>query len=304
MLTSDGYKYLRAEVAERLRGMEVNVRRPMDGSLQGLHRSPVFGSSVEFAEYREYLPGDPISRIDWPVYARSDRYVIRQYHEDISIRCYILLDVSESMTYRDKGVGGLSKLEYACHLAAGMAYLMVHQGDTVAMVTFDNRIRDFYEPAGTLMGLKPMLTGLEAIEARREGSIEAALHGAADLITGRAMVVLISDLLEEPGRIMQGIAHLYHDGKDITVFHVLDPGELRLPQVDELGSTTLVDVHGMEQEGRLTVDLAQIRESYLEQVHGYLNEIRAACSNTHTEYVLAETDREVYEALLTRSRMV
>ena len=114
MNESGEYRYLPAHMAERLRGIEIGVRRPMDGSKQGLHRSPSFGSSVEFAEYREYMPGDPISQIDWPVYARSDRYVIRRFHEDVSIRCYVLLDISGSMGY--KGSGTMSKIEYACIL--------------------------------------------------------------------------------------------------------------------------------------------------------------------------------------------
>jgi len=186
-----GFKYLPSRLAERLRGVEIAVRRPMDGSHQGMHKSPAFGSSVEFAEYREYLPGDPVARIDWPVYARSDRYLIRQYHEDVSIRCFVLLDISESMSYQ--GDGPVSKMAYASTLAAGMMYLMVQQGDTVSLMTFDDRVRKFYEPAGTLPGLKPMLLGLEEIEAKRKGDIEAALHEAAgrllseyaDMLRGR-----------------------------------------------------------------------------------------------------------------------
>ena len=169
MIESTGYRYLPPRMAERLRGVEIGVRRPMDGSHQGLHRSPAFGSSVEFAEYREYAPGDPVSQIDWPVYARSDRYVIRRFHEDVSIRCYIMLDISGSMKYQQDGP--LQKSEYACYLAAGMMYSMVQQGDIVSLITFDNQIRDYYEPSGSFVGLKPMLQGLEKIEPKNKGNI-------------------------------------------------------------------------------------------------------------------------------------
>ncbi|MHC4368800.1 MAG: DUF58 domain-containing protein, partial [Planctomycetota bacterium] len=212
MSESGEYRYLPAHMAERLRGIEIGVRRPMDGSNQGLHRSPAFGSSVEFAEYREYMPGDPISQIDWPVYARSDRYVIRRFHEDVSIRCYVVLDISGSMNY--KGSGAMSKLEYGSYIAAAMLYVMIQQSDTSSLITFDNEIRSYHEPTSSFPRLKPMLLELENLKpGKAEGDIESTLHTAAEMIKGRALVVIISDFLEEPEKIIRGINHLHHDGK-------------------------------------------------------------------------------------------
>ena len=296
MIESIGYRYLPPRMAERLRGVEIGVRRPMDGSHQGLHRSPAFGSSVEFAEYREYAPGDPIARIDWPVYARSDRYVIRRFHEDVSIRCYIMLDISASMKYQQDGA--LQKSEYACYLAAGMMYVMVQQGDMVSLITFDDQIREYYEPSGTFVGLKPMLQGLEKIEPKNKGNIEAALHSAAELIKGKALVVIISDLLEEPESILQGINHLYYDGKEITLFHILDPAEMNM------SITGLADVTSLETKDKITVDFRRIRDAYLEQLRLYLDELRSGLQKTRSEYILTETRTEVYDAILQRSRMV
>lgn len=296
MVESTGYRYLPPRMAERLRGVEIGVRRPMDGSHQGLHRSPAFGSSVEFAEYREYTPGDPVARIDWPVYARSDRYVIRRFHEDVSIRCYIMLDISASMEYQQDGA--LQKSEYACYLAAGMMYVMVQQGDMVSLITFDDQIREYYEPSGSFVGLKPMLQGLEKIESKNKGNIEAALHSAAELIKGKALVVVISDLLEEPESILQGINHLYYDGKEITLFHILDPAEMNMSM------TGLADVTSLESKDKITVDFRQIRDAYLEQLRFYLDELRSGFQKTRSEYILTETRTEVYDAILQRSRMV
>ncbi len=296
MVESTGYRYLPPRMAERLRGVEIGVRRPMDGSHQGLHRSPAFGSSVEFAEYREYAPGDPVARIDWPVYARSDRYVIRRFHEDVSIRCYIMLDISASMKYQQDGA--LQKSEYACYLAAGMMYVMVQQSDMVSLITFDDQIRDYYEPSGSFVGLKPMLQGLEKVEPKNKGSIEAALHSAAELIKGKALVVVISDLLEEPESILQGINHLYYDGKEITLFHILDPAEMNMSM------TGLADVTSLETKDKITVDLKAIRDAYLEQLRLYLDELRSGFQKTRSEYILTETRTEVYDAILQRSRMV
>ncbi len=296
MIESTGYRYLPPRMAERLRGIEIGVRRPMDGSHQGLHRSPAFGSSVEFAEYREYAPGDPVARIDWPVYARSDRYVIRRFHEDVSIRCYIMLDTSASMKYQQDGA--LQKSEYACYLAAGMMYVMVQQGDMVSLITFDDQIRDYYEPSGTFVGLKPMLEGLEKIEPKNKGNIEAALHSAAEMIKGRALVVVISDLLEEPESILQGLNHLYYDGKEVTLFHILDPAEMNM------SITGLADVTSLETKDKITVDFRRIRDAYLEQLRLYLDELRSGFQKIRAEYILTETRTEVYDAILQRSRMV
>ena len=296
MIESTGYRYLPPRMAERLRGIEIGVRRPMDGSHQGLHRSPAFGSSVEFAEYREYAPGDPVARIDWPVYARSDRYVIRRFHEDVSIRCYIMLDISGSMKYQQDGA--LQKSEYACYLAAGMMYVMVQQGDMVSLITFDDQIREYYEPSGTFVGLKPMLQGLEKTEPKNKGNIEAALHSAAELIKGKALVVIISDLLEEPESILQGINHLYYDGKEITLFHILDPAEMNM------SITGLADVTSLETKDKITVDFRRIRDAYLEQLRLYLDELRSGLQKTRSAYILTETRTEVYDAILQRSRMV
>ncbi|OQB84864.1 MAG: VWA domain containing CoxE-like protein [Planctomycetes bacterium ADurb.Bin126] len=287
------YRYLPTRMADRLRGMGVAVRKQMDGSMQGLHRSPAFGSSVEFAEYRGYVPGDPIRRIDWAVYARTDRYVIRQFQEEVNIRAYVLLDISRSMSYRQSGP--MTKLEYASFLAAGMMYLMVQQGDSTSLVTFDADIRDMHDLTGSFTGLKPMLRALEGVTAEREGDIEAALHAAAERIPGKAMVVLISDLLQDPRQALRGVQHLVHDGKDVTVFHVLDPGELRLP-IDGL-----YEVEALETREKMVVDIGEIREAYLRQLREYLDEVRTGCSNVGADYILVNTNTEVHDTLHKRS---
>ncbi|MHC4167143.1 MAG: DUF58 domain-containing protein [Planctomycetota bacterium] len=290
------YRYLPAHMAERLRGIEIGVRRPMDGSNQGLHRSPAFGSSVEFAEYREYMPGDPISQIDWPVYARSDRYVIRRFHEDVSIRCYVMLDFSGSMAYKDGGT--MSKIEYGSYLAAAMLYVMIQQSDTSSLITFDNEIRSYHEPTSSFMNLKPMLQELESIKpGKAQGDIESTLHTAAEMIKGRALVVIISDFLEDPDKIIRGINHLHHDGKEVTLFHVMDPTEVNMPL------SGLLDVVPMEGQGKLTVDFGRIKEDYLESLRVYLDQLRTGCQRIRADYIFADTSMDVYDAILQRRKV-
>jgi len=189
-------------------------------------------------------------------------------------------------------------MEYSCHLAAGILYAIIQQGDTVSLITFDSEIRKHYEPCGTFVGLRPMLLGLEEIEPKNEGNIEAALHLAAQMCKGRSLIVIISDLLQEPDRILRGVHHLYHDGKDVTLLHVLDPAELSLPM------SGLVEVVSLETREKLVVDLRQIRDAYLAQMQEYLEQLRRGCQEVRADYLLAETRMDAYDVILKRSRAV
>ena len=291
--TKKTYKYLPPQMADNLRNLGIAVRKQMDGGMQGLHRSPAFGSSVEFAEYRPYVQGDPIQRIDWTVYARTDRYVIRRFHDEVNIRAHILLDTSESMAYREKGK--MSKMDYGCYLAACIMYMMVNQGDSAGLMTFGDEVRESYEPAGSFVGLRPMLLGLEDIKPAGQGDIEKALHTAAGLITGRALVVVISDLLQDPRETLRGVGHLCYDGKDVTVFHVMDRGEFHLP--DE----GLIEVEFLETHDRMNVDITEFRDLYLQRIREYLDEVRIGCTKEGADYILVDTATDIHDALRRRA---
>ena len=258
-----------------------------------MHRSNSFGASVEFAEYREYVAGDPMQRIDWSVYGRTDRYVIREAHEEVSARTYVLLDVSESMTYKQEGP--MSKLDYASYLAAGMMFIMVSQGDSASLVTFDKEIVSYDPPVSNATGLKPLLERLEETEPNRQGDIESALHDVANLIKGRGLIILISDLLQDPENVLRGLHHLHHQGKDVTLFHVMDPAELTL-QINGLA-----DLTELETGDKLTVDLDEVRESYVSEVTKYLDEIRRGCMSMKLDYILTNTKQQPHETLRKRT---
>ena len=282
------YRYLPAELAERLRNHEITVRRPVHGPLKGQHRSPHFGSSVEFAEYRAYAAGDPINLIDWAVYARSDRYMIRRFHEETNLRAYVMLDTSESLAFQDEGTA--PKMEYASFLASGLMYTLVNQGDGVALMTFDDRIRKTYEPVASFEGLRPMLLGIEEVKPSGRSDIEAAIHEASGLIRSRSLVVIVSDLLQDPARVGRGIRHLYHDGHNIMVLHVLDRGEMRL----SLGG--VAELRELETGRRLVIELDEVREAYGEAVGRYLTELRATCAECLADYHLMDTRVPIEEA--------
>jgi uncharacterized protein (DUF58 family) len=196
------------------------------------------------------------------------------------------------MAYRQQGK--LSKLDYACFLAAGILYLTVQQRDTASLVTFDDQVRQMHEPASSFVGLKPMLLALEALKASGAGNIEQALHGAAERLTGRSLILVLSDLLQEPREVLRGVAHLTHDGKEVTLFHILDPGELRLPL------DGLYEVEALESHEKMLVDVTQVRERYLERLREYLDEMRTGCANAGADYYLVDTLTDVRDALYRR----
>ena len=288
------YRYLQPEYAEGLKGLRIQPRRPLKGDFAGAHKSAAYGASVEFADYREYTPGDSADLIDWAVYARSDRYVIRRYEEETSIRGYILLDSSGSMGYAGAGAT-MSKWEYACNLAAGMMYVLVNQHDSAGLGIFSDKMVGFYPPAHQLALLGPQLKALE--ECRPEGAsdIESVLHDAAELFSPKSLVVLISDLLERPEKIMNGLSHLHFLGHEVMVMHVMDGSEVRL-MFDGMS-----ELEEIESARRMQINADEIREAYREAVEHYVDCLRSGCASLGVDYSLNETSVPAIEAVHRRS---
>jgi uncharacterized protein (DUF58 family) len=289
MTTPSPYRYLPANTAESLRRFAISVRRPVQGPAEGQHRSPHYGASVEFADYREYSPGDPTNLIDWSVYARSDRYVIRRFIEETNLRAYILLDTSESLGFRDEAA--LTKMECACFLAAALMYILVNQGDSVGLLPFDTGIHDAIPPTGTFEGLRPLLLALETIRAGGAGDIEAALHATAALVRSRSLVIVVSDLLQDALAIVRGVRHLHHDGHNVLVMHVMDPGERRL----SFGG--VAELRELETGRRMVVEVDEIRDAYREAVLRHIRELRFGCAECMADYRLVDTRAPIEESL-------
>jgi uncharacterized protein (DUF58 family) len=291
-LNAATYKYLPPGLADRLRGLGLAVRKPVEGALQGLHRSPHHGSSVEFADYRAYTRGDPPNLIDWAVYARTDRHVIRRYQEETNLRAYILLDTSESMAFKD--LGRYSKMEYACYLAAALMYLLVGQSDAAGLMLFGETAGKSFPPTGSIEGLRPMLLALEDIKPAGRSRIDTALHQLADRIQMRSLVILISDLLQDPVEIVRGLQHLHHNKHEILVLQPLDAAELNL------NFSGLSEVRELETGARLPVHADELREAYAREVQKFLDEIRRGCMNCLADYHLIDTRTPLEEALHAR----
>ena len=286
------YRFLPPELADRLRNISLTVSRPVEGPGQGQHKSPHFGASVEFAEYREYTPGDPPARIDWAVFARSDRYMIRRFQQETNLRAYVLLDTSESLAFKE--YGATSKMEYASSVAAGLLFMLVNQGDTAGLMTFDHAIRQRFAPVGSMEGLRRLLLGLEAIAPAGRSDIEAVLHEAAQLIHARSLVIVVSDLLQDPGAVLRGLRHLNHDRHAIMVLHVMDFAERRL------SAGGLAEFRELETGARMVVELDEIRQAFAREVERYLEEIRRGCGGCRAAYHLLDTRAPLDESLFRR----
>jgi uncharacterized protein (DUF58 family) len=282
-------RFLDPAIIARLGTLELRARTIVEGFLSGLHRSPLKGFSVEFAEYRQYFQGDELASIDWKVYARTDRYVVKKYEEETNLQGYVLLDVSGSMAY---GSGSLTKLEYGSVLAASLAYLMQKQRDAAGLVTFDDRVRTLVPP-----GLRPghfqaLLHALDAVQPGRRTDAGPPLNQLADTLRKRGLVVLISDLFDDPERVIKGLKHFRYRGSDVLVFHVLDRAELTFP------FDRPVRFKDMEDDAEMLTHPTHARQHYLAEVNAFIERYRRELKAAGVDYELLDTSQPLDAALL------
>jgi uncharacterized protein (DUF58 family) len=283
-------RFLDPAVIARLGSMELKARTVVEGFLSGLHRSPYKGFSVEFAEYRQYLPGDDLSTLDWKVYARTDRHYVKKFEEETNLECHLLLDVSASMAYR--GGAAMSKLAYGSVLAASLAYLMNRQRDAAGLIEFDDKITARLPASARPGHLHSILLALEKIVPGARSDVGRPLHQLAEALGKRSLAVLISDLLDDPERVVKGLKHLRFRGTDVIVFQLLDPHELQFPFK---GASRFTDVESADE---VTAEASKAREGYLEAMASlrahYEKELRGA----GIDFLMLDTSTPLDFALL------
>jgi uncharacterized protein (DUF58 family) len=283
-------RFLDPAVIARLGTLELRARTIVEGFLSGLHRSPFRGFSVEFAEYRQYNPGDDLSTIDWKVYARSDRYYVKKFEEETNLNCYILLDISASMGYGRKG--GPTKLEYGQMLAASLAYLMNRQRDAMALTAFDDAIVHMLPPSARPGHLRSLLVTLDRLQLGKRTDVSKPLHVLADAVKKRGMVVLISDLLDDPDRVVDGLRHFRFRGTDVVVFHLIDPDELTFPF--ERASR----FRDMEVGDELMAVPSVVRSAYLSELQRVLDVYKRELGSMAIDYRLIDTSQPLEFSLM------
>ena len=280
--------YCDPETLARIAGLSLRARRMVEGSLSGLHRSPYHGFSVEFAEYREYSPGDDLRRLDWRVWGRTDRHYIKEYEEESNLRATIVMDASASMRYAS---GSCSKYDYGGTLAVSLATLLIQQQDAVGLVLFDSRERQQLSPSATQAQLAQITHYVEASEPERDTDLGSVLQQLAERIRRRSLVIVISDLLTELDSFYEGLARMQYCGHDALVFHVLDRDELELPFGD------LVLFHDIEGTEEVFAEPWAFRKAYRAAMQEFVGGVRDACGRKGIDYVPLVTDQNLGDAL-------
>ena len=292
-------RYLDPVVISQLGNMELRARLIVEGFITGLHRSPYHGFSVEFAEHRPYNPGDELRHVDWKVFAKTDRFYIKQYEEETNLRHYVVLDTSPSMHYR--GEGELSKLEYGAYLAAGLHNLMLKQRDATGLIAFDESVHTVRRPKATPGYLRQLLVVLERLSREEPSgqrtSAASALEEVAERIARRSLVVVITDLFENIGAhddLLRALRHLRHRGHEVIVFHVLEGATERRFQFPDVPML----FRDMETGEKLSVQPAQLREHYEEAVQHFSETFRRRCLENDIDFAELDTTEPYDKALL------
>lgn len=298
-MTAKHYEFFEPDVAANVGQLTLLARQAIEGFVSGLHRSPHLGFAIEFAEHRQYSPGDEIRQIDWLAFARTDRYYVKLHEQQTNLRCQILLDASRSMAYTSNQI---SKFQYARYLIALLSYLMLSQQDAVGLTVFDSELREHFSASTRRSSLHRIFQTLERHEANGATALVPILHELAERMKQRSLIILVSDLLDDPDSVVRALQHFVSRRHQVIVFHVMDPAELHFP-FDR--NATFVDMETTEQ---LLTDARQVRTEYLDAVGQFLMTYRQRCSDAGIEYILAETsqryDRTLVQYLIARRRFV
>jgi uncharacterized protein (DUF58 family) len=268
----------------RLHGLELRARRVVEGYVAGLHRSPYHGFSNEFAEHREYAPGDDLRYVDWKVFGKTDKVYLKQFEVETNLICYLLLDTSESMQYQGPGAP-LSKLAYAQCAAAALAYLVLHHRDSVGLVTFDQEVRQLIRPSSNPTQLKQLLSVMEHSTAARKTRTGPIFHDLAERLGRRGIVVVLSDLFDDVEAMLAGLKHLRHRRHDVIVLHILDPAEIDFP------FQQITMFKGLEALGEVITEPRSLRAAYQQEVSAFLKRVKTGCRAQQIDYLTIRTDQ-------------
>ncbi|MBL9168280.1 MAG: DUF58 domain-containing protein [Verrucomicrobiales bacterium] len=276
------------DAISRAEALGLHARYIVEGYMAGEHKSPYRGFAIEFAQHREYAPGDDLRHLDWKVLGRTDRYYVKQYEQETNYVAHLLLDGSESMAY---GSGKLTKLHYGKMVAACLAYVILHQGDAVALGIFDSEMRDYAPRTDSKANVHAIMSRLAAFQGQQTTNIASVLHDMARQIRRKGIVIVISDCFDDEQKILEGIQHLRFGGHEVILLHTLDPYELEFP------FQGLVEFHGLETPAQLQTRPADIRKSYQKELAAFLTRLREGCERNQCHYLQVNTSHPLDEVL-------
>lgn len=281
-------KFLDSAVLSRLTRLTIEARAPMLGTVSGMHKSATRGSSVEFAEYRKYVQGDDIRHIDWRVYGRTDRFYMKEFEADTNLRCYLVMDTSNSMAFAS---GDTAKLDYARKMAATLAWLLIHQGDAVGLVCYEDKMVREISPRRSPVHLRDIFDALDRIKPHGKTDTAGVLHSLAEKSGQRALVIVFSDFFADVEALMDSFQHMRFRKHDLAVFHMLDRQEV------DFRFDRPVRFDDLESSYTMVTDPSVVRDGYVREVASYLDRMVRGSREFGVDYrkVLTDTD---YEALL------
>ena len=282
-------KYLKPEVINQIKRLDLRAQFVVKGFLQGLHASPFHGFSVEFSEHRKYTTGDDPKDIDWLVYAKTDKYYVKKFEAETNITGYLAMDLSQSMGYTLRQE--LTKFDYAICLAASLCYLMIYQQDPVGLITFDEKIRDCLAPKSKRTQLGNILSHLARLKPTGQTDIARSLTQIAAMLRHRSLVMVFSDLLADTEAVMQSLQRLRHGGHDVILFHVLDEAEVSFP------FDGMIEFEEPESHEKLHVDASSYRGDYQAEIESFREGYRRDCFQIGVDYVPLDTSMQFDKAL-------
>ena len=295
--TIPGARFVDPKILARIGNLELMARNVVEGFINGLHRAPFFGASIDFAEHRGYVAGDDIRRVDWRLYARTDRYYVKQYEADTNTNLSILFDVSKSMSF---GSGGVTKLEYGSFVAACLAYLAQRQRDRVGIITFDSEVVTHVPPSAKHFNV--LLHTLDRAKPERPGQLSGPINKVAEHFKRRSFIVLISDFYEDPDVILESIKPLRFQGNDLLVFHVLDPAEI------DFGYSDASSFEDLESGEQIPVVPDSFAAEYRKLIRSHIDALTTKFSEHRIDYTMLNTgeplDRSLFSYLSSRERLM
>jgi uncharacterized protein (DUF58 family) len=281
-------RFLHPEAIQRIARLDLRARHIVEGFLSGEHRSPYFGQSIEFVQHREYAAGDDLRRVDWKVWAKQDKYYVKQYEEETNLRATLVVDVSAGMQY---GSGPLNKFEYASTVAVSLAYLLLRQQDAVGCISFDEKVRRTVPIRSRINHLQSIIGALDASAPKDKTDIGKVLQDVAENMPRRGVVILASDLFVDRPALVKGLRMLRQRGHDVLVFHIMDDDEL---DFTFSGATRFEALEGVD---RLNCNPRALREGYMEALTAFLDEVRRGCKQNGCDYALLRTSQPLDAAL-------
>ena len=291
--------FLNPEIISKISSFDLRAKLVVEGFLTGLHKSPYHGFSVEFSEFRQYMPGDDFKKIDWKVFGRTERHYIKNYEDETNLNLNILIDTSASMNYTSKKI---KKIEYACNVAAIISYLAIKQRDAVGLTLFDEKINYFIKPNSTKSQLKRILIELQNIKTSNKTNISDVLHIVSEKIKQKGLVIILSDLFEEPNKILNAIKHFRFNKHEVILFHILDPEEINF----NFSSDTIFK--DMEQNDSIRTQPMMIKKTYKDAMKKFIEFYKKNCLLQNVDYVLMDTktqfDVAITQYLYKRSKLI